>query len=467
MSEILWSATELLYALGGELIAGDMKNANGISIDSREIAKNDAFFAIKGDLFDGHNYTQKAAENGASVIVISDAQYKVENLGVATILVGDVLASLGRLAKASRKRSSAKIVAVTGSVGKTSTKEFLRACLEKVGKTHASVKSFNNHWGVPISLARMPQDCEYAVFEIGMNHLDEITALVKMVRPHVAIITTIAPAHLGHFKNLQEIALAKSEIFDGMDEDGVAILNHDNEFFDFLSQKARNKNIVNIQSFGADEQADMRLLDAKTKPKSSFVTAQYRDKKFSYEIGSAGMHQVQNSLGLLLAIENLGIDLSKILPVLYDIELSDGRGAQTEIAFKDSVIILIDESYNANPASMVAAFSVLSAQQPQQNGRKVAILGDMLELGIESPQIHADLAADIIAADIDVVLACGEDMKNCYDLLPQAQRIGYADNSLALAEIVLNKLNPHDVVMVKGSLGSQMSNIVNKIKNKI
>ncbi|PCI86786.1 MAG: UDP-N-acetylmuramoylalanyl-D-glutamyl-2, 6-diaminopimelate--D-alanyl-D-alanine ligase [Hyphomicrobiales bacterium] len=465
MADILWPAEELIAGLNGELIAGDLQGADGISIDSRDIAKNDAFFAIKGDLFDGHDYTQKAAENGASVIVVSDIKYKVERAGVAIILVDDVLDSLRRLAMASRARSKAKIVAITGSVGKTTTKEFLRACLEVCGKTHASIKSFNNHWGVPISLARMPKDTQYGVFEIGMNHLDEITPLVAMVQPHVAIITTVAPAHLGHFKDLQQIAQAKAEIFSGMMPDGVAILNRDNEFFEYLFDAAQAQNIDDVQSFGADEQADMCLLGVELMPNSSLVTAAYKGQKFNYEIGSAGLHQVQNSLGLLLAVENLGIDLNKVLPMLANIELSDGRGARVEIAINGGSIVVIDESYNANPASMVAAFSVLGAQQPQQTGRRVVVLGDMLELGIESEQIHAGLAKDILANNIDVVMACGKDMKNCYDLLPHEKQGGFAQSSSLLADIILNSLQPYDVVMIKGSLGSQMSNIVNKLKN--
>lgn len=465
MSEFLWLGDELIKALDGELIAGELCAADGISIDSREIVKNDAFFAIKGDLFDGHDYAEKAALSGASVVVISDAEYKVEAAGVACILVDDVLASLGRLAVASRARSHAKIVAITGSVGKTSTKEFLRACLEPCGKTHASIKSFNNHWGVPISLARMPKDTEYGVFEIGMNHLDEITPLVAMVQPDVAIVTTVAPAHLGHFKDLEEIALAKSEIFNGLAKDGVAILNCDNEFFDYLSDKARAQGIDDVQSFGAVGKADMRLLDVELMPDHSQVKAVYKGKEFEYQIGSAGLHQVQNSLGLLLMIENLGIDLNVVLPTLAHIELSDGRGARLEIAIDGGSITVIDESYNANPASMVAAFSVLSAQLPKQNGRRVMVLGDMLELGADAGQIHADLAKDIMMANIDVVMACGKDMKNCYDSLPIQKKGGYAQNSSQLAEIILDKLHPDDVVMVKGSLGSQMSYIMNKLKN--
>lgn len=465
MTDVLWPAEELIEGLNGELIAGELQAADGISIDSRDIAQHDAFFAIKGDLFDGHDYAQKAAENGASVVVISDAECKVEADGVACILVDDVLASLGRLAVAARARTKAKIVAITGSVGKTSTKEFLRACLEVCGKTHASIKSFNNHWGVPISLARMPKDTEFGVFEIGMNHLDEITPLVAMVQPHVAIITTIAPAHLGHFKDLEEIALAKAEIFSGMMPNGVAILNRGNEFFDYLSDKAEEQDIDDVQSFGADDQADMHLVDVQLMPNGSKVMAKYKGRKFEYEIGSAGLHQVQNSLGLLLAVENLGIDLNRVLPTFKNIELTDGRGARAEIAIDGGSIMVIDESYNANPASMVAAFSVLSAQQPQQAGRRVVVLGDMLELGADSKQIHAALVKDILTANIDVVMACGKDMKNCYDLLPREKQGGFAQNSSLLADIILDSLHPHDVVMVKGSLGSQMSNIMNKLKN--
>ena len=375
------------------------------------------------------------------------------------------MASLGRLAVASRARTKAKIIAITGSVGKTSTKEFLRACLAACGKTHASIKSFNNHWGVPISLARMPKDTQYGVFEIGMNHLDEISPLVAMVQPHVAIVTTIAPAHLGHFKDLEQIALAKSEIFSGMMPDGVAILNRDNEFFDYLSDKAREQDVDDIQSFGANDQADMHLLSAELLPNSSKVSAECAGQKFEYEIGSAGLHQVQNSLGLLLAVKNFGIDINVVLPILKNIELSDGRGARVEVSINGGVIQVIDESYNANPASMVAAFSVLSAQQPKLNGRRVAILGDMLELGAEAAQMHRTLAKDIMAAKIDVVMACGKDMKNCYDSLPIEKQGGFAQNSGLLAKVILGKLQPHDVVMVKGSLGSQMSNIMNKLKN--
>lgn len=461
--DYLWAADEILAALDGKLVAGKLQAANGVSIDSRDMQADDAFFAIKGDLFDGHDYAHVAAKNGASVVVISDVEFAAKISTAAVILVDDVLASLGRLAVAARLRTQAKIIAITGSVGKTSTKEFLRACLEKCGNTHASIKSFNNHWGVPISLARMPKNTEYGVFEIGMNHLHEITPLVKMVRPDLALITTIAPAHLGHFKDLEEIALAKSEIFDGMAKNGVAILNRDNEFFEFLSQKARDKNITDIESFGDNAHADMRLISANLLPAKSEVVATYKGIEFNYTISSAGSHQVKNSLGLLLAIACLGIDVNDVLPSLQSIELSDGRGAQSELKFRNGHIKFIDESYNANPASMVAAFGVLSAQQPTASGRKVAIVGDMLELGAESPQIHGQLAAELVNAKIDLVLACGSDMKNCYNLLPQDMRGGYAENSALLTKILNDKLLPNDVVMVKGSLGSRMSEIVNKI----
>ncbi|MCJ8324523.1 MAG: UDP-N-acetylmuramoylalanyl-D-glutamyl-2,6-diaminopimelate--D-alanyl-D-alanine ligase [Rhizobiales bacterium] len=474
MSEpILWPADELLSALDGILIAGETNNAemsnvtmngaDGISIDSRDIARGDAFFAIKGELSDGHDYVQKAAENGASVVVISDEKY-AQNVSASVVLVDDVLKSLARVAVAARRRTQAKIVAITGSVGKTSTKEFLKDCLQACGKTHASVKSFNNQWGVPISLARMPKDTEYGVFEIGMNHLDEITPLVKMVSPDIAIITTVAPAHLGYFKNLQQIALAKSEIFDGLAKNGTAILNRDNEFFDYLSDRAKLKNITNIVSFGSHPEADLHLYEYQLLPTQSKVTVFDGDKKYKYEIGVAGKHQISNSLAVLLAIKSLDIDLVRVLSVLSMVELTDGRGAQSDIGFKNGHIKLIDESYNANPASMVAAFSVLSAQIVKPDGRKVAIIGDMLELGTDSPQIHAQLAAGIVAADIDLVLACGPDMKNCYELLPANMQAGYAPSSALLVKKLNAALSPNDVVMVKGSLGTKMSEIINKLK---
>ena len=317
---------------------------------------------------------------------------------------------------------------------------------------------------MPISLARMPKDTEYGVFEIGMNHLDEITPLVKMVSPDIAIITTVAPAHLGYFKNLQQIALAKSEIFDGLAKNGTAILNRDNEFFDYLSDRAKLKNITNIVSFGSHPEADLHLYEYQLLPTQSKVTVFDGDKKYKYEIGVAGKHQISNSLAVLLAIKSLDIDLVRVLSVLSMVELTDGRGAQSDIGFKNGHIKLIDESYNANPASMVAAFSVLSAQIVKPDGRKVAIIGDMLELGTDSPQIHAQLAAGIVAADIDLVLACGPDMKNCYELLPANMQAGYAPSSALLVKKLNAALSPNDVVMVKGSLGTKMSEIINKLK---
>lgn len=466
-NKILWFADELINALDGTLIGGTLQAANGISIDSRDVAKDDVFFAIKGDLFDGHDYAIKAAQTGAAVIVISDEKYRPNLDNVATILVDDVLASLGRLAVAARKRCNGKIIAITGSVGKTSTKEFLRFCLEKCGRTHASIKSFNNHWGVPISLARMPRDTEYGIFEIGMNHLNEISPLVQMVMPDIAIITTIAPAHLGFFKDLAEIALAKSEIFDGMDENGIVVLNRDNEFYDFLRTKAEQKGINKIVSFGGSMKATIRLIDAKILPNFSIVKARYDNQEFEYIIGSAGMHQVQNSLGLLMIVKLLGIKLNSILSILENVELSDGRGVQSELPIDGGTFKLIDESYNANPASMVAAFSVLSAQNTVGDGKKIAIIGDMLELGDNAPQMHASLAKEIIDANLDMVMTCGKYMKYCYDSLPIEKRGAYGINSSQLAKNILNKINANDVVMVKGSLGSKMSIIISKLKENL
>ncbi len=462
--QVLWLGADLLAGLEGELISGNLQNISGISIDSRDITQGDAFFAIKGDKFDGHAYTQMAADQGSKAVIISDQKSIPKAENVAVILVNDVLVSLGKLAIAARARSKAKIIAITGSVGKTSSKEFLLSCLQKVGKCHASVKSFNNHWGVPVSLARMPADCDYAIFEIGMNHLNEITPLVKMVRPNIAIITTVAPAHLGFFKDLEEIALAKSEIFEGISQHGYAILNHDNQFFDYLKNKAQAKDVENIQSFGVHKDSDLRLINVDLKPDHSMVEIELNGQKHHYKIGSPGRHQVQNSLGLLLIVANLAIDINDILPVLANISLSDGRGSITSQAIASGVITLIDESYNANPASMVAAFSVLDAQYPKKLGIKIAILGDMLELGTGSPQIHANLATEIMVSKIDKVMACGTDMKYCYDLLPVDKQMLFAKNSFLLAESILDHIHPDDVVMVKGSLGSKMSKIVNKIK---
>jgi UDP-N-acetylmuramoyl-tripeptide--D-alanyl-D-alanine ligase len=308
------------------------------------------------------------------------------------MVVKDVLAALEPTWAAARARSEAQIIAVTGSVGKTSSKEMLRHALEPVRAVHASAASFNNHWGVPLTLARMPADTRIGVFEIGMNHPGEITPLVKMVRPHIAIITTIAAAHLGNFKNLTEIAAAKSEIMEGVVEDGHVLLNRDNEKYGWLKKRAGEVGVENVLSFGENAKADYRLLKCKLLPDCSTITARIGPDEVAVKIGAPGRHQVQNALAVLGAVQLAGANLAKAIHALAGLSAEKGRGARHTLKIDGGSFVLIDESYNANPASMRAALELMRDSPVRLRGRRIAVLGDMLEMGRFSEQVHRDLA---------------------------------------------------------------------------
>ncbi|WP_454625693.1 UDP-N-acetylmuramoylalanyl-D-glutamyl-2,6-diaminopimelate--D-alanyl-D-alanine ligase [Bradyrhizobium cenepequi] len=466
MSTPLWTSAAMADAMRATTQGRLPSDVTGLSIDSRTLRPGEAYFAIKGDVHDGHSFVEAALQAGAALAVVERAQREKFPADAPLLIVDDVLAGLADLAHASRARLTARIIAVTGSVGKTSTKEALRHVLSAQGETHASVASFNNHWGVPLSLARCPASARFAVFEIGMNHVGEITPLVKMVRPHVAVITTVEPVHLEFFSGIEEIADAKAEIFLGLEPDGAVVLNRDNSQFARLEARAKELGISRIFSFGVDLQSDARLVDASLHAACSAVHASILGHDVTYKISMPGRHMAMNSLAVLAGASLIGADLARAALSLSQLEAPAGRGARRILEVGTGEATLIDESYNANPASMAAALNVLGQAQPGPQGRRIAVLGDMLELGPTGPALHRGLAEAVNANNIDLVYCCGPLMRNLWDALSTGRRGGYADSSASLEIQAVAAIRPGDAVMVKGSLGSKMKRIVNALEKR-
>ncbi|SMC59316.1 UDP-N-acetylmuramoylalanyl-D-glutamyl-2,6-diaminopimelate--D-alanyl-D-alanine ligase [Rhizobium sp. RU36D] len=463
----LWTTKDMIAAMAGRPYGSLPDGITGISIDSRSISPGDVFFAIKGDRVDGHDFASLAVANGASLLVVSEAKLPaLGRLTVPMIVVDDVLVGLQRLGIAARDRSRARIIGVTGSVGKTTTKEMLRKVLEPSGKVHAAVASFNNHWGVPLTLARMPADTDFGVFEIGMNHPGEISPLTRMVRPHVAIITTIAAAHLGNFRNLKEIAAAKAEIFEGVEPGGYALLNRDNGQYDFLQKAAHAIGIDHVMSFGHHSKADFRLLEFHGGPERSAMSVDLAGVAREVEIGAPGKHIAENALAVLAAVRLCSADLDQAIEVLTRLTPVKGRGARHRLDLGDGAFTLIDESYNANPASMRAALAVLASSHPEGAGRRIAVLGDMLEMGEFSEKVHAELSSPILAAGIEHVWLAGAEMAALKASLPENVQVEYRERTEDLAQFVVDAVRPDDVVMVKSSLGIGFGKIVAALLDK-
>ncbi|MCW2273583.1 UDP-N-acetylmuramoylalanyl-D-glutamyl-2,6-diaminopimelate--D-alanyl-D-alanine ligase [Rhodoblastus acidophilus] len=474
MSEFLWSGPYLWSGLGliaplrARVLGQVPEGVKNISIDSRSLEPGDLFFAIKGDRTDGHDYVAAAFERGAAAAVVDEAHADaLKGLGTLYI-VHDVLKAMENLARAARERTRAAVIAVTGSVGKTSTKEALRCVLGAAGKVHASEKSFNNHWGVPLTLSRLPEDADFAVFEIGMNHSGEIAALVDMVRPHVAIVTNVAPVHLEHFENVEAIARAKAEIFAGLVEGGVAILNRDIDTFAVLEEEAR-KSAGHILTFGETE-SDAQLADYEPKEASANLLARVLGEDVLYALGALGKHLAINSLAVLLAARSVGLDVRKAGEALQNFAPPQGRGARENLRIDPLIeggdVLLIDESYNANPASMRAAIDLLGSAPVSGDGRRIAALGDMLELGSTGPQLHAQLAEPLEKNRIDLVFAAGPLSRWLYDALPAEMHGGWAPDAIGLEPILARALRPGDALMVKGSNGSKMHALVAALKQR-
>ena len=454
MSASLWTSIDAMIATKGQPTRD--WTATGISIDSRSVQPGDLFVAIQGPNFDGHAFAADALAKGAAAAVVARRPDNAP-ADASLLLVADPLQALGDLAAAARARAKARVLAVTGSVGKTSTKEALKLVLSAQGATHASEGSLNNHWGVPLSLSRLPQGARFGVFELGMNHAGELTPLSKLVRPHVAIITTIEAVHLEFFDSVDGIAAAKAEIFAGLEPGGVAVLNADNGYFSYLTRQALARG-AQVVGFGSAQGAWARLLSYEPTETGGRIEAEIGGKRLSFAIGAPGRHWALNSLAVLAAAVHLGADLEQAAASLASMSAPKGRGARHSVALDGGTFTLIDESYNASPAAMRAAFAVLKASQ----GRRVAVLGDMLELGADSAAIHADLADDLAAA-ADLVCTAGRDMGALDEALPRDKRAGHAAKAEELLPLVRNLIRPGDVVMVKGSHGSRMGLIVDAL----
>lgn len=466
MSGPLWTFSDFLSATGGRSVGADPQTLSGISIDSRTVEPGEAFFAIAGERFDGHDFATRALSQGAATAVV--AEDKLVTLGHVSgslTVVDDVLAALVSLSRAARARSEAGVVAVTGSVGKTGTKEMLAAALAPDGPVHSSPASFNNHWGVPLTLARLPTEARFGVFEIGMNHAGEIEPLVKLVRPHAAIVTTVEPVHLEFFEDVDGIARAKGEIFLGLEPGGAAIINRDNPHFEALAGMAREAGAERIIGFGEHAQADVRLEKTVLKETCSCVSASILGEPVSYKLGAPGRHLVQNSLAVLAAVAVLGGDLAKAGLALARIGVPLGRGTRHNLGLGDGQsVLLIDESYNANPASMRAAIATLGQTVPGKGGRRIAVLGDMRELGSDAPDLHAGLAQALADAEVDSVFLAGPLMAFLRDALPLRCLGGYADATDELEPILYEAIAPGDVIMVKGSNASRMGPLVEALR---
>ncbi len=460
MMASLWTVEAIAAATGAECVGPLPQAVTGISIDSRTVTAGEAFFAIKGDTHDGHDFVTAALRQGAALAVVARKRRDECGDDAPLLVVNDVLEALRALARAARRRSAAKIVAVTGSVGKTSTKAALALALAASGETHASAASFNNHWGVPLSLARMPESARYGIFEIGMNHAGEITPLVRMVRPHVAIITAVEPVHLEFFSSVEEIADAKAEIFLGLEPGGAAVINRDNPHFARLRRRAEEAGVGNVVSFGEHAHAETRLIKCALHPDCSTVEAKILGQPVTYKVGAPGRHLVMNSLAALTAASLVGADLARAAVALAQQAPAAGRGTRITLELPGGRALLIDESHNANPTSMRAALALLGQAPLAPPGRRIAVLGDMLELGPTSEDLHRGLIDAICQNGIDLVYCAGPLMAALWDVLPSARRGGYAKTAAELEPQVIAAVRAGDAIMVKASLGSRMGPLV-------
>jgi len=464
----LWQRDQLLAAVGGKAIGQIPMNFSGVSIDSRTVTKGDMFFAIKGVHFDGHKFAENAYRNGAAVLIVDlKHEEEMKDLNAPLIIVDDVLGALEKLATAARARSQAKIIAITGSVGKTTTKEALRHSLQALGRVHANPASFNNQWGVPLTLARMPVDCAFGIFEIGMNHSGEIRHLVKLVQPHIALITLTGTAHLENFNNVDEIADAKAEIFEGVIKGGMALINADDKKFQKLYDKALACGIKDIRSFGESEEADYRLSYVRLLPDCSCLKMSIQGLEAMIKIGAPGRHIVQNCLAVIGASDMLKCDIAKIALALTTFSAETGRGARFHLALpKGGSFILIDESYNANPISMRAALELLAATDNGRLSRKIAILGDMLELGKAAPDLHRALLEPIHSAGVQLLFLVGTQMRHL-DLVAQSELQTIWRSDVAdIIPLIIAEIRDGDAVMVKSSNSIGTSKIVAAILDR-
>jgi UDP-N-acetylmuramoyl-tripeptide--D-alanyl-D-alanine ligase len=451
----LWVSDEAEMATLGHASAAF--SATGMSIDTRTLKPGDLFVALKGDARDGHEFVEVAFKAKASAALVS---HKPDGAHGALLTVAHVQRGLEDLARAARARSHAKVIAVTGSAGKTTTKEMLRLAFGALGNTHASASSYNNHWGVPLSLASMPRETEFGVFEVGMNHFGELRNLVSFVRPHVALVTTIAPAHLEFFGNCEAIADAKSEIFEGILPGGSALIPADSDYAARLIARARQAGVTRVLTFGAKGN-DAKLIGFHDVDDGMKVESDIMGRRVTFRIGAPGAHIAGNAVGALLSVAVLEGDVLNAAAALSSFSALKGRGARFKIVADGGTAEIIDESYNANPASMRAALALLGSANAK---RRIAVLGDMLEMGPDGAAHHAALANDINAARVDLAYANGAQMKSLWDALPASRRGAYGATSSEIATQIANDVRDGDAILVKGSNGSRMVVIIDALK---
>ena len=450
----LWTSQEIAAATGGT--ASTPFEVTGVTFDSREVEPGFLFIAMPGTVHDGHKFVDAAFAAGAAAAIVS------EPVGHPHVLVDDTFEALKALGRASRERSKATIFGVTGSVGKTSTKEALYAALERIapGRAHRSVKSYNNHTGVPLSLARMPRDTDYAVFEMGMNNKGEIAALTRQVRPHVALVTAIAPAHIENLQSEAAIADAKAEIFEGLELDRVAIVPNDTPHRDRLVRAAR-RHADRIITFGSGD-ADVHAIHAvKSDGGGSLISAALLERELTFTISQPGEHWVSNALAVLAAVEAVAADVAVAALALADMGGLKGRGARHVIELAGGEALLIDESYNANPASMAATLKSLGAERDV--ARRIAVLGPMRELGTHSAALHAGLASAVLDAHVDELILIGEEMRPLAEQIVgkiSLDLVGSVDEAIAG---LLAKLRPGDAVLVKASNSVGLAKLVDRV----
>lgn len=450
----LWTAFDIAEATDGE-VQGAF-TADGVAFDSREVGLGDLFIALRGEATDGHRFIAKAFENGAAGAIVADA------IDHPHVRVADTMDALNALGRAARARTSARIVGVTGSVGKTGTKEALYAALDRMapGEVHRSVKSYNNHTGVPLSLARMPAQASYGVFEMGMSHAGELTALTGLVRPHVAIVTAIAPAHAAHFADEAAIADAKGEIFKGLEPGGIAIIPFDSPHCERLAASARPC-AAQIVTFGRGKGADVRVIEEiPLDTGGTMLSIHLRNAELTFTLGQSGAHWVSNGLAVLAAIEALDGDIAAAALALSDMKGLPGRGERVNAPVEGGEVLLIDESYNANPVSMAATLSQLGREKAQ---RRVAILGEMRELGTQSPRYHADLAEPLLEAGVEAAILVGRDMTALANRLYGKLTLRHVSDTAGALDALEEIVAPGDAILVKGSNAVGLSQLVREV----
>ena len=444
---VLWNDRDAAAATGGESL--QPWSAFGVAFDSRQIAPGDLFVALKGETSDGHNYIGQAFDGGAAAAMVARSFDHDEPAPL--LLVPDTMAGLNDLARAARARCKGRICAVTGSVGKTGTKEMLYHVLAPQGATHVSEKSFNNHVGTPLSLARMPASTRFGVFEIGMNAPGEIAPLAGLVQPNIAVITAVELVHGATFDGIDGIAAEKADIFTGVADNAIAVINGDSTFADYLTQRARDGGAARVVRFGETDGCDIRLLDWRLDDVGTAVKADVFGRAVNFHLGTWGRHQALNSLAVLAVVSLVDADVDEAAAALRTVTPPIGRGQRHRVATVGGDILVIDESYNCSPAALHAALGVLHATPVGAGGRRVAVIGDMLELGDQSAATHVALGEHIIKNDIDLVVLVGDEVAHTKHALPAKRCAAHVATASDAIAPVLDALQAGDVVMVKGS----------------